>query len=239
MKSFQPRLEILPAAQRQLWESLTPIQDLGFVLYGGTAIALRLAHRYSVDFDFFSSEPVNSTELRDRLPFLQDSSPVQDHKNTFEVVTHSGVKVSFFGGLNFGRVGEPEHTTDGVAIVASLDDLMATKLKVILQRSEVKDYQDLAAMIKAGVRVDAGLAAAEAMYEPTFSPVHSLKAMVYFEDGDLKKLTAGECATLVKAAQQVKSLPSVKKTMRLSLFPIQKLPPPSVPKREPMGPSMG
>ncbi len=26
----------------------------GFVLYGGTAIALRLAHRPSVDFDFFN-----------------------------------------------------------------------------------------------------------------------------------------------------------------------------------------
>jgi len=29
-----------------------------FILYGGTALALRLGHRESVDFDFFSSETV-------------------------------------------------------------------------------------------------------------------------------------------------------------------------------------
>ena len=47
-----PRLEILPAPQRRLWDDLkhTPRE---FVLYGGTAPALRLGHRHSEDFDFF------------------------------------------------------------------------------------------------------------------------------------------------------------------------------------------
>lgn len=35
------------------------------------------------------------------------------------------VKISFFGGLSFGRVGEPELTLDEVMLVASLEDLMA------------------------------------------------------------------------------------------------------------------
>jgi hypothetical protein len=38
---------------------LGPARSLGFVLYGGAAIALRLGHRQSVDFDFFSSRPLN------------------------------------------------------------------------------------------------------------------------------------------------------------------------------------
>jgi hypothetical protein len=219
MKRFPPKLEILPPAQRQLWTNLTPIQELGFVLYGGTAIALRLAHRFSVDFDFFSSHAVNPIELRKRLPFLRETSLVQEHKNTFEVQTHSGVKVSFFGGLDFGRVGEPEQTADGVVTIASIEDLMATKLKVILQRSELKDYQDIAAMIKAGVRIDAGLAAAQEMYQPTFSPIHSLKALVYFEDGDLSKLTMDERKTLIAAAQEVRSLPAIQRIMRLDALP--------------------
>ncbi|WP_373321508.1 nucleotidyl transferase AbiEii/AbiGii toxin family protein [Rivihabitans pingtungensis] len=38
---------------------LAQASKLGFVLYGGTAIALRLGHRESVDFDFFSDRPLD------------------------------------------------------------------------------------------------------------------------------------------------------------------------------------
>jgi len=63
MNTFQPRLDILPDSQRTLWPSLAPLQQLRFVLYGGTAIALRLGHRVSVDFDFFSSQPLNKPDM--------------------------------------------------------------------------------------------------------------------------------------------------------------------------------
>lgn len=43
MDSFSPHLEMLPEPQLRLWPRLGPIADLGFALYGGTAIALRLA----------------------------------------------------------------------------------------------------------------------------------------------------------------------------------------------------
>jgi hypothetical protein len=39
------------------------------------------------------------------------------------------VKISFFGGIGFGRVNDPLQTGDGTLLVASLDDLMATKLR--------------------------------------------------------------------------------------------------------------
>ena len=50
---FSPRLDILPAPQLQLWAELGTVPP-AFVLYGGTALALHLGHRQSVDFDFFS-----------------------------------------------------------------------------------------------------------------------------------------------------------------------------------------
>ena len=209
MTTFEPRLDILPAAQRKLWPELTPVQHHGFVLYRGTAIALRLGHRQSVDFDFFSSRPIDQAKLRAALPFLRQTTVRQDQPNTFEVATKAGVKVSFFGGLDFGRVGEPQRTTDGVLRAASMADLMATKLKVILQRSEAKDYQDIAAMVRAGIRLDTGLAAAEKIFQPTFAPSESLKALVYFEGGDMKRLSASDRATLVETARSVKTLPSV------------------------------
>ena len=53
--AFVPNLDILPAAQRTLWPELSATPD-NFTLYGGTALALRLGHRASVDFDFFSND---------------------------------------------------------------------------------------------------------------------------------------------------------------------------------------
>ena len=49
MPTFVPKLETLPKPQQEIWPHLKPAIDLGFVLYGGTAIALQLGHRESVD----------------------------------------------------------------------------------------------------------------------------------------------------------------------------------------------
>jgi hypothetical protein len=48
MQKLSPRLEILPAAQRRLWSELDQVPN-EFVLYEGTAIALQLGHRQSID----------------------------------------------------------------------------------------------------------------------------------------------------------------------------------------------
>ena len=202
--TFAPKLGILPFEQRQLWPALAPIKGLGFVLYGGTAIALRLGHRTSVDFDFFSAGEVDRDRLGDNLPFLQTAQVLQEQKNTFEVLTPSGVKVSFFGGLDFGRVGEPEISADGVLVAASLEDLMAAKVKVILQRNEAKDYQDIAAMARAGVRIEVGLAAAAQMFHP-FPTQDCIKALTYFAGGDLKRLSGEDRQTLIAAASRIRS----------------------------------
>ena len=60
--TFRPRLDVLPAAQRRLWPALADVPE-PFVLYGGTALALRLAHRTSVDFDFFAADALDADEL--------------------------------------------------------------------------------------------------------------------------------------------------------------------------------
>jgi hypothetical protein len=101
--------------------------------------------------------------------------------------------------------------------VASLDDLMATKLQVLLQRIEAKDYKDIAAMLEAGVSLARGLAGASEMYEGAFQPSESLKALVYFEGGDLELLTKREREVLVGAAQKVRDLPSVSRVSELSI----------------------
>ena len=212
MHEFLPRLDILPPAQRRLWSQLSAATSMGMTLYGGTAIALRLGHRQSVDFDFFTERPLQKEALRAAMPWLGTATVLQDRPNTLTVLAGHDprpVKVSFFGDLEFGRVGEPEITADHVLRVASLDDLLALKLKVIFQRIEAKDYRDIAAMIEAGISLERGLASAAALFGPSFSPSEALKVLVYFKGGDLESLSTGEKRWLIAAAGAVRSLPAV------------------------------
>ena len=68
--NLKAKTEILPKAQQEIWPLLTAAPGLAFVLYGGTAVALHLGHRTSIDFDFFRAEPEPSTKRRSRLLFL-------------------------------------------------------------------------------------------------------------------------------------------------------------------------
>jgi hypothetical protein len=205
-------MDILPPAQRVLWPSLRPLAGRGFALYGGTAAALRLGHRGSVDFDFYfsSDRPLDRDALLAVLPELARSTVLQDMPNTWTLLMgDAGIKVSLFGALTMGRAGEPELTDDGVLQVASSVDLLATKLKVLLQRVEAKDYLDIAALLASGTPLAQGLAAARAMFGPNFQPSECLKALVYFEGGDLETLPHTQRTLLIKAASQVRQLPEM------------------------------
>ncbi len=186
MKTFTPFLETLPEAQQNIWPSLAPVSSLEFVLYGGTAIALQLGHRISGDFIFFNNNQLDKDKLYEQLPFCQKGRILQDQPNVL-TLTHAGVEFSFSGGVNFGDVGTPLATEDRVLTVASLDDLMAMEIRDILQRSSVKDYQDIAAMVEAGVSLEKGLTAARQMCGGSYPLIESLCAMDYFESGDLVK----------------------------------------------------
>ena len=63
---------------------------------------------------------------------------------------------------------------------------MATKLKVMLQRVEAKDYRHVAAMIRAGASLERGWLRRGALRHGAFQLSEShLKALVYFRGGDL------------------------------------------------------
>lgn len=225
MSTMDPRLDVLPKAQRLLWPSLRAVTDLGFLLYGGTAVALQLGHRTSVDFDFFTAAPVNPLSMPKRLPaLLSGATTLQSERNTLTVSAAvpghpDSVKLSFFGEIPWALAGRARLTRDGVLRVASLDDLMATKLAVLLMRVEVKDYLDIAAMLSAGVQLASGLARAREMYGSTFQAAESLKAMVYFKEGDFAALTASNRSTLINAARSIGSSNSTRQTPTPGLKP--------------------
>ncbi|HEX8712502.1 MAG TPA: nucleotidyl transferase AbiEii/AbiGii toxin family protein [Terracidiphilus sp.] len=211
MSKFDPHWDVLPPAQRALWPQLSASAELGFVLYGGTAAALRLGHRTSLDFDFFTEKPLDREALKNGFPFLMRSTVLQDRKDTLSVLAPVGdseVKTSFFGEIDIGRTGKPDRTGDGVAEVASLLDLLATKLKVIQQRIESKDYIDVAAILRAGIALEDGLAAATALFAPDFQPSEAVRALTYFEGGDLASLPRADGELLIQASGHLRHIPA-------------------------------
>jgi hypothetical protein len=189
---------------------LASAPDLSFVLYGGTAVALHLGHRVSVNFDFFRAEPLHKVDIEKSFQFIRNARTIQEDENTLVVsvpMPCGPVKVSFFGGLALDRVNDPIRTKDQVLLVASLEDLLATKLKAILDRAEAKDYRDISAMLSAGVSLEKALGAFAVNYRR--DPTLPLKAMGFFKDGDLPSLPKADQDLLRAARDRVSDVPEV------------------------------
>lgn len=210
---IEPNLSILPKGQRTLWPELKEVPSR-FVLYGGTALALQLGHRDSIDFDFFSDKPIERDELL-KLPFLQGADIEKEARETLIVsVVREGqeIGISFFGQLSFGRVAEPVLCQDNGLKLASLFDIAVQKVLVLHSRGAAKDYIDLAALIKKGVSLEQACGGALAL-NPDFNYSISLSALSYFEDGDLAKLPDDIRQTLTRAAKNFrKPQPALKRS---------------------------
>lgn len=202
---FTPRLDILPPPQRKLWDELSEVPS-EFVLYGGTAIALHLGHRESVDFDFFGNRALDPTKLTLAIPFLASATVTQREPNTLSCTVNRGgqVKLSFFGLPGIPRLQPPLIAPDNGLQLASLLDLAGMKASVVQMRAEAKDYIDIDALLTDG-RIDlpTALASARAIYGSQFYPQITLKALSYFEDGNVKRLPPDIRDRLARAARAV------------------------------------
>jgi hypothetical protein len=204
-----PRLETLPPAQRDLWPRLAAVGS-DFVLYGGTALSLQVGGRTSVDFDFFTAEPLDHDRLAIQFPFLHGALLRHRPVDTATFFVGSGrdaVAVSFFGSLVFGRVSEPIRFADNGIFAASLLDLAAQKMKVIQQRAAAKDYLDIHKLLSEGVTLEMALGAARALY-PEFNPNISLKALSFF--GDVSGLPQNAQRDLRIAASRVRDIATIR-----------------------------
>jgi hypothetical protein len=207
---FTPDLTTLPPPQRKLWPELTAT-PAAFTLYGGTALALRLGHRASVDFDFFSNATFDPDQLANKLPYLKDAERVQVEPNTLtcRVQRDGPVLVSFFGRLGLGQVA-PHDEVQGMGLrVASLLDIAGTKAAVVQRRAEVKDYLDLDALLRHGIDLPMALAAGTVVYGRSFNPLITLKALNYFDDVPTLPADVQARLSAAVAAVDVTKLPSL------------------------------
>ena len=202
----EPRLETLTTAQLTLWPRLVDLPP-DVVLYGGTALALRLGHRLSVDFDFFLPRSFVPGELRRSIPLFRDAPTIQSAPDTL-VVRVDEVRVAIYG-VAFPALAAPDLAYDTGIPVASLADLGATKAKAILDRAEMKDYVDISALMAAGMDLADMLGGATALFGPSFNPMLALKGLTTFDDGDLPSLAEEHRGRLREAVLRVGRIPVV------------------------------
>jgi hypothetical protein len=202
----EPRLETLTAAQVALWLRLVELPP-DVVLYGGTALALRLGHRASIDFDFFLPRSFAPGELRRSIPLFRDTPTIQSAQDTL-VVRVDEIRVAIYG-VALPALAAPDLARDTRIPVASLADLGSTKAKAILDRAEVKDYVDISALVASGMDLAEILGGATSLFGPSFSPMLALKALTTFDDGDLPSLAEKHRRRLREAVQRVGRIPVV------------------------------
>jgi hypothetical protein len=100
-------------------------------------------------------------------------------------------------------VQDPDVVEENGVQVASMLDLLASKLKTVQLSAEAKDYRDVLGTLDAGLSLAEGLAAAAAIYGKDFNGALSLKALTFFEDGDLPSLTRTVQKSLMEATTSV------------------------------------
>jgi predicted nucleotidyltransferase component of viral defense system len=171
--------DILDSKRKSILPLLAAFKS-DFYLAGGTALALQIGHRDSMDFDFFSQEHFDTAALYEYVldVFSEHSvSKIQEEKDTLTVLIDDDVRISFFQ----YRYTLVEKCIDEPSLrIASIKDIGCMKLSAIVSRATEKDYIDLYYIMQAISLADLLAATSDKM--PDLEHMLILKSMLYFED---------------------------------------------------------
>lgn len=180
------REEVLSPRQHSVLRRLTPFLSASpFYLAGGTALALQLGHRRSVDFDWFSEDPIDDP-LRLASEIGAAGAPLvvdRTEKGTLHG-TVGRVRVTFLE-YRYPLLRPPLKTAAGLRL-ASLEDIACMKLAAVAQRGSKKDFVDLYALGR-----HLSLAEMLRLYRRKYAvidPGHLLFALSFFDDADAERL---------------------------------------------------
>ena len=149
-----------------------------FVLVGGTALALQIGHRKSIDLDFFTLEAFDPYLLLADLS--ADFTPVLLQKSALSLIcTIEGIKVDFIQ-FRYPFI-RPIREEEGIRML-SLEDIAPMKLDAISGRGSKKDFYDVYFFLQ-----HFSLEKMFQLYQekyPHQTTFHVLRSLVYFEDAE-------------------------------------------------------
>ena len=155
--------DVLSADVRAVWPKLAAaVADIDGALFGGTALATHLRHRQSFDLDYMTYTYFAGEQLAARLATAAQVD-VQVAAASQLRAAVDGVVVEVFSAPHpsddpsrVQQVAAPV-VIDGLA-VASIGDLLASKLDVLLWRARLRDFIDIAAIDQSErLRIEDGL----------------------------------------------------------------------------------
>lgn len=167
---------------RSVWQrfSKSKLSD-EFYLAGGTALALQLGHRFSVDLDFFSATQPDIPALLEPLRHaLKDFSPMLSDGSWGNLVfLADNVRVGFYG---YGyELIKPLLKVEPLTL-AGIEDIGLMKLDALLARASRKDFHDLYVICQQDISLRGLLDLAPRKYPNVRDfEAQAVRHMTYFE----------------------------------------------------------
>jgi predicted nucleotidyltransferase component of viral defense system len=159
-------------------QQLPLLKDLRLV--GGTALALQLGHRHSIDLDFFGKIEEDSAQIVNQLNSNGFEAELKyDTKKDIKVFLINGVKVDM---VNYSYEWIDESIEDEGVRMGSLKDIAAMKLSAVTNRGTKKDFIDVYTLLK-HFSLKEMLHFYEQKY-PHASIYNVIRSLCYFEDAE-------------------------------------------------------
>ncbi|MEO0787768.1 MAG: nucleotidyl transferase AbiEii/AbiGii toxin family protein [Bacteroidota bacterium] len=115
-----------------------------FLLVGGTALALQIGHRKSIDLDFFSTEQIDLAPIPDILKEYGTTNVTNQSKRVLNTFVRD-IKVDFVS-YQYPLISKP--ITENGIILCSVRDIAAMKLAAVTGRGSKKDFIDIFFLLK-------------------------------------------------------------------------------------------
>jgi hypothetical protein len=176
-------LDILSDKQKELLPFIAQFKK-SFYLVGGTAIALYLGHRRSIDFDLFIAAPLNRSRVKHKLlqaPYKQQIIFEDIDQLHFYI---NEVKITFF---NYPYPVDHPVKLDKIISMPSLLSLAAMKAFALGRRAKWKDYVDLYFLFNQSFLIEEITMEATRIFNTQFSEKLFREQLAFHKDIDYRE----------------------------------------------------
>jgi len=152
-----------------------------FYLAGGTALALQIGHRKSIDLDWFSKQDFSNKDLKNQIRIIGKMKIDEEEKDTLNC-SLDGIRLSFFKYPY--RTLFPFVKYSKYIQLADLRDIACMKIDAVSSRGDKKDFIDIYFLLKK-ISLREVLNLFDKKYkEIKYNKLHILKSLTYFKDAE-------------------------------------------------------
>jgi hypothetical protein len=170
--------EILSINQIELLPLVKQFQR-EFYMVGGTAIALHIGHRRSIDFDLFKLSNIRHKSILSKISAFNYAYTITRRVTEQMNLTINDVKFTFF---EYPFKIEAKCKFEDILKLPELIDLAAMKAYALGHRSKWKDYVDMFFIIKNYFSIEQIAQKAHEIYDQLFSEKLFRAQLAYFDD---------------------------------------------------------